>query len=237
VKERINEVLRYLGAGKAAGTSAESSDAQAAVSALRQSAQQTLSQLETQIIPKQLYRIFPLQHEADGTIVLLDAAHQPVFTLTGQLAASLLRDCHQAVLLLATLGAPFDALLRTQQARDMAQAAILDACGNVLVEEACDRIEQDIRKQLPGLYLTDRFSPGYGDLPLSLQPAILQALDATRQAGVHLSASLLMNPSKTVTAIVGLSHLPQGAKIRGCAYCNLRNTCTIRKDGKRCDSL
>ena len=237
MKERINEVLRYLGAGKAVGSSADSSDTQAAVSALRQSAQQMLTQLEMQVIPKRLYRTYALQHEPNGAITLLDAARQPVLTLTGQLAASLLRDCHQAVLLLATLGAPFDALLRTQQARDMAQAAILDACGNVLVEEACDLVEQELRSQLPSLYLTDRFSPGYGDLPLSLQPVILRALDATRQAGVHLTDRLLMNPSKTVTAIVGLSHQPQGAKIRGCAYCSLRNTCTIRKDGKRCDSF
>lgn len=233
MKDRIDEVLRYLGAGKAA----DEGTAQASLLALRQSAQRMLTQLEMQVIPKRLYRIYALQREPDGAITLLDAARQPVVTLNGQLASSMLRDCHQAALLLATLGAPFDALLRTQQARDMAQAAILDACGNVLVEEACDIVEQEIRSQLPGLYLTDRFSPGYGDLPLTLQPAILRALDATRQAGVHLTDSLLMNPSKTVTALVGLSHQPQRAKIRGCDHCSMRNTCTIRKDGKHCDSL
>jgi len=236
VSKRVDEVLRYLGAGVAEAPEA-SSGQQAALHALRKSAEQWLSQLDAQLIPKRLYRLFTLQHQPDGSIALLDHTHQPVLTLTGTLAASLLRDCHQAALLLATLGTPFDAMLRTQQTRDMAQAAILDACGNVLVEEACDLLEQEIHQQVPGLYLTDRFSPGYGDLPLSLQPEILRALDATRQAGVYLTDSLLMNPSKTVTAIVGLSHRPQGAKIRGCACCSLRNTCTIRKDGKRCDSL
>ena len=229
--KRVDEVLRYLGAGVAEEAN------ETALKSLRKSAGQWLSQLDTQIIPKRLYRLFTLQHQPDGSLALLDHAQQPVLTLTGTLAASLLRDCHQAALLLATLGTPFDAMLRTQQARDMAQAAILDACGNVLVEEACDCTEQEIHQQVPGLYLTDRFSPGYGDLPLSLQPGILRALDATRQAGVYLTDSLLMNPSKTVTAILGLSHQPQGAKIRGCACCSLRNTCTIRKDGKRCDSL
>lgn len=238
MSKRVDEVLRYLGAGTAgAREEAASSAQQTAMLALRKSAEQWLSQLDAQFIPKRLYRLFALRHEPDGSIELLDHAHQSVLTLTGTMAASLLRDCHQAALLLATLGTPFEALLRTQQARDMAQAVILDACGNVLVEEACDRTEQEIRQQLPDLYLTDRFSPGYGDLPLSLQPEILRALDATRQAGVYLTDSFLMNPSKTVTAIVGLSHQPQGAKIRGCTYCSLRDTCTIRKDGKRCDTL
>ena len=231
MSKRVDEVLRYLGAGVAEEVN------ETALKSLRQSARQMLDKLDAQLIPKRLYRLFTLQHQPDGSIALLDHTHQPVLTLTGTLAASLLRDCHQAALLLATLGTPFDAMLRTQQARDMAQAAILDACGNVLVEEACDLLEQEIHQQASDLYLTDRFSPGYGDLPLSLQPGILRALDATRQAGVYLTESLLMNPSKTVTAILGLSHQPQGAKIRGCACCSLRNTCTIRKDGKRCDSL
>jgi hypothetical protein len=119
----------------------------------------------------------------------------------------------------------------------MAGAALLDACGSVLVEEACDRAEEALRQQHPGLYLTDRFSPGYGDLPLSVQPDLLRALDGTRLAGVWLTDTCLMNPSKTVTAIVGLSATPQQAKIRGCDYCALRDTCNLRKDGKRCDSL
>ena len=30
-----------------------------------------------------------------------------------------------------------------------------------------------------------------------------------------------MNPSKSVTAIIGLSDWPQMARIRGCAYCSM----------------
>ena len=140
-------------------------------------------------------------------------------------------------LLLATLGLPFDAMLRTQQTRSMAEASLLDACGNVLVEEACDRLEAGLGQRFPHLHLTDRFSPGCGDLPLTLQPALLTALDAQRLAGVYLTDSCLMNPAKTVTAIVGLAKRPQAARIRGCACCALRSTCTYRKDGKHCDSF
>ncbi|MBR3258643.1 MAG: vitamin B12 dependent methionine synthase, partial [Eggerthellaceae bacterium] len=46
--------------------------------------------------------------------------------------------------------------------------------------------------------------PGYGDLPLEVQPDLLGLLDASRRLGITLSDSLLMSPTKSVTAIVGL---------------------------------
>lgn len=232
MNQRISELLRYLGAGKVA-----SSEALEYSETIRCTARRFFLQLDEQLNPKRLYRIFSLRHEPSGEKTLMDPSGQPILSLSGQLAKRLLADCRYAALLLATLGAPFDALLRTQQARDMAEAAILDACGNVLVEEICDQLEQDIQLAYPQLYLTDRFSPGYGDLPLSLQSELLAALDAQRKAGVCLTASCLMTPTKTVTAILGLSAQPRAAKIRGCAYCSLRNQCTFRKDGKHCDSL
>ena len=230
---RIAQVLRYLGVS---GQAFEREDT--AVMQLKQEALQILTGLDATIVPKTLHRVFPLRRDAaHGGFALLNAEDAPVLTLSGHLVTTMLQDCSHAALLLCTLGLPFDGLLRTQQARGMAKAALLDACGSVLVEEACDRAEDTLCAQYPGLYLTDRFSPGYGDLPLSLQPLLLHALDANRQAGVYLTDSCLMNPSKTVTAIVGLSKLPQGAKIRGCGFCSLRESCTFRKDGKRCDSL
>ena len=79
-----------------------------------------------------------------------------------------------------------------------------------------------------------RFSPGYGDLPLTLQPEICAALDVQRRLGIHVTESLLMIPSKSVTAVIGLSDRPQMARIRGCAYCAMKETCMLRKGGKRC---
>lgn len=233
MNNRVAEVLRYLGVG-----SRGPEQGSEAILQLEKDARQMLATLDAAIAPKALYRVFPLCRDASReAFSLLGADASPVLTISGQLAASMLADCSHAALLLCTLGLPFDALLRTQQARSMAQAALMDACGNVLVEEACDQAEQELRECFPHLHLTDRFSPGYGDLPLTLQPRLLHLLDAKRQAGVHLTDSCLMNPSKTVTAVIGLSPRPQAAKIRGCACCSLQETCTFRKDGKRCDPL
>ena len=154
--------------------------------------------------------------------------------LTGELARSMLADCAQAALLICTLGAGFEALLRAEQARSMARAAMLDACGSAWVEAGCDAAQEEIAGRFPGAYLTDRFSPGYGDLPLAVQRDICALLDAPRRLGVQVTDSFLMNPSKSVTAVVGLADRPQPARIRGCGFCNLRENCQFRKEGKTC---
>lgn len=116
----------------------------------------------------------------------------------------------------------------------MAGAALLDACASVWVEAGCGEAEAEISSRFPGMYLTDRFSPGYGDLPLSLQKDVCALLDAPRRLGVQVTDSFLLNPSKTVTAVVGLSERPQPARVRGCGFCNLRENCQYRKEGKTC---
>ena len=69
---------------------------------------------------------------------------------------------------------------------------------------------------------------------LSLKQQFLRALDAGRKLGITSNESCLLIPCKSVTAIVGLSDKPQGAKIRGCGYCSLRETCEYRKGGQFC---
>ncbi len=181
------------------------------------------------VTPRYIYRVFPVERTAGGT-ALTGAG----LVLSGELARNMLADCGRAALLICTLGAVFEALLRSEQARSMARAAMLDACGSAWVEAGCDTAQAEIAGRFPGAYLTDRFSPGYGDLPLAVQKEICNLLDAPRRLGVQVTDSFLMNPSKSVTAVVGLSDRPQPARIRGCGFCNLRENCQFRKEGKTC---
>lgn len=153
--------------------------------------------------------------------------------LPGQTAARMLADCRQAAVLVCTLGAAFDLWMRREQQRDMTRAALLDALGSVYVEAACDAAEQEILARFPGMYLTDRFSPGYGDLPLTVQPALM-ALAGAGHIGVMLTDSLLMNPQKSVTALIGIADRPQPARIRGCRFCAMKDHCQYRKGGTTC---
>ena len=185
--------------------------------------------LTRQVSPRWLWRVFPVERGRSGT-ALAGAG----LVLPGEMAGRMLADCGQAVVLACTLGARFEALLRAQQARSMARAAMLDACGSAWVERGCDQAEEEISARFPDLYRTDRFSPGYGDLPLELQREICDLLDAPRRLGIQVGSGLLMNPSKSVTAVVGLSERPQPARIRGCGFCHFRETCEFRKEGKTC---
>ena len=137
----------------------------------------------------------------------------------------------------ATLGAETDTLLRRAQARSMADAVILDACASAAIENVCDNLCADIEAALAPMCLTDRFSPGYGDLPLGQQGALCRLLDAERRIGLTLTDGGLMLPQKSVTALMGVSPAPVKKRGRGCAYCDRLGACQYRKDGKTCEKL
>ena len=118
--------------------------------------------------------------------------------------------------------------------RDMSEAVILDAAGSAAVENVCDNLCADLAEAFAPRYLTERFSPGYGDLPLSQQIWFFRLLDMNRRLGVSLTESDLMIPQKTVTAIVGVSDRPQKKRETGCDSCDLKDSCAFRREGKRC---
>lgn len=213
----ISEVLRYLGAS-------------AADEATWLAVEQTAEELAATLAPRFVYKVFSVEHTDSGAFL-----PEAGLTLPGNMAKTMLQSCDQAALLCCTLGAAFDRLLRMTQARDMAKASILNACGSAYAEAGCNEAEKEIASRYPKLYLTDRFSPGYGDLPLSVQPDFIAALDADRRLGVTVTDSLLMLPAKTVTAVIGLSDSPQPARIRGCGCCALKENCAYRERGTHCD--
>ena len=212
----IEEILHYLGA-------------QNAPESLRDQVNAVLKNSAAVLYPKYIYRVFDLDFQS-GQPSLKGTA----LTLPGKMAKNMLCECTQAVLLACTLGTRFDLALAAMQARDMAAAVILDACGSACVESGCEQAEQELSLRFPNCFFTDRFSPGYGDLPLLIQPKICTLLDVSKRLGIFVGESLLMKPMKSVTAIIGLSDKPQMARIRGCEHCRLKDTCTLRKGGKRC---
>ena len=175
--------------------------------------------------PRAVWREFPLR--PDGTLAGID------FQPAGSDVRELLRESHHVILFGATLGAEVELLLRRAQIRDMADAVMLDCCASAAIENVCDNLCADLQAELGG-YLTDRFSPGYGDLPFTQQREFCAVLDLQRRIGVSLSPGGLMIPQKSVTALMGLSDTPQTRRFRGCAYCRQFETCTYRKEGNAC---
>ena len=113
--------------------------------------------------------------------------------------------CAEAYLVCGTLGPGLDALQRRVSVTSGADALIVQAIGAALIERHMDGVEEEIRAELaPGETLLTRYSPGYGDFPLEAQRPILALLDTPRKIGVSLTDSLLMVPSKSVSAVIGV---------------------------------
>ncbi len=100
----------------------------------------------------------------------------------------------------ATLGLGADMLISRYSPILPSKAVIMDGVSGAAIECFCDRLCGDyfhVKEK-------ERFSPGYGDLPLAMQRDILQFLDAPLKIGLTLTDSMLLTPTKSVTAIVRL---------------------------------
>ena len=128
----------------------------------------------------------------------------PPLPVAGTLASHLC-GCREVYLFCGTIGTGFDALLRRVSAISGADALILQAIGTAAIEGLMNSAEDEIKKELSAdESLTTRYSPGYGDFPLSSQHTILNLLDASRKVGISLTDTMLMIPSKSISAVIGV---------------------------------
>ncbi len=142
-----------------------------------------------------------------------------------------LTGCDEIVLFAATVGLGIDRLIHKHSRLSIARAAMLQAVGTERIEKLCDLFCSEMEQALlrEGLHTRPRFSPGYGDLPLEMQRQIAAALNCEKHIGVCLNESLLMSPSKSVTAIVGISKAACEEKTQACALCT-KSDCPFRKE-------
>ena len=167
------------------------------------------------------YTVLPVN--TDGSIMIGNER------VASQTIGKAIRDSKQVILFAATVGAPFDRLIARYSRAEPSKALILQAIGAERVESLCDAFCAQMNTELndTGKRLTRRVSPGYGDIPLSLQKEIFAVLDCPRKIGLTLDQSLLMSPSKSVTAIAGI--VDEGEEQADkCAACN-KTDCAYRK--------
>ena len=213
----LDEVLRYMGCPP-----------DQAEEELRGKVSEWSGQICQAAKPRWAYRVFQLTLEEGG--VRLSCG----LLLPGRDLKAHLAGCHQVVLFCATLGAQVDALIRKAESGDMLQALSMDCAAAAAVEQVCDQIELELQGKFPGCSFPFRFSPGYGDLPLSLQGELLNLLDAPRRVGLTATSSHILLPRKSVTAFLGVSEGPVERHVRSCLGCPAHETCQYRKSGGHC---
>lgn len=144
--------------------------------------------------------------------------------------ATNLAECHKAVVFGATVGIELDRLIARYSRLSPSKALCFQAIGAERIESLCNVFNDEVTEDClsKDLYTRPRFSPGYGDLSLDIQKDIFRALDCPRKIGLSLNESLLMSPSKSVTAIIGISKTPKTCKTASCSSC-LKTDCSFRR--------
>jgi len=112
-----------------------------------------------------------------------------------------LKLCKEAYIFTVTLGIETDRFLKQLSVTSIAKHFLCDALCSAFAEAAADYTETEIKKEN---ICHPRFSIGYGDLSLELQPDILELTNAKKLLNITLSNQLLMTPTKTITAIMGI---------------------------------
>ena len=113
---------------------------------------------------------------------------------------------------------------------------LLDAAGTAAVEVAADQVCEFIKNQAAqqGYLVLPRFSPGYGQWDISVQPLILDLANG-HEINVTVTESCMLLPRKSITAVIGfvpnqeelpLSYLYQDTTCPQCSQIN----CLARKD-------
>ncbi|MGI6236855.1 MAG: hypothetical protein ACOYI7_04835 [Candidatus Excrementavichristensenella sp.] len=155
----------------------------------------------------------PCSFSRSGAFFLVDGVPVP-----GQSLPRHLEGCREGLLIGATLGIEADRLLKARSLLGLTHAAAMQAALSARLEQGVDELCDRLSGERPGYHLTPRFSPGYGDLPLSYQNFIFQQLQMGR-LGVSLTPGLMMVPTKSITALAGWRAGAPCQTARSCARC------------------
>lgn len=152
--------------------------------------------LRNQVQPRGLIKAFDCVVDQEGVKVA------GIYFRSRDLARHL-AGCSRVLALAATLGTGVDITIRRLALTSVAQGAAAQAVAAALIEAYCDKLQQQAPTE--GLAQRPRFSPGYGDWPLEDQQSFFQLVDCSRKIGLTLTDGMMMAPSKSVTALIGLS--------------------------------
>lgn len=158
-----------------------------------------IGKMQQSSAPRSIYRRFPVRTEAPDLVFVAD------LTISSENLYKNLNGCEEVILFAATVGIGIDRLIRRSEVTSILDAAIYQAAGAAMIEAYADSEVRKLAEEAKetGLSLRPRYSPGYGDLPLSLQRDFSRLLEMEKWCGITLTDTLLMVPSKSITAFIG----------------------------------
>ncbi len=148
--------------------------------------------------------------------------------LIGNDIADLLKDSFKVILMATTLGPRVETEIRRLGFVDLTYSVIMDGAASAGAEALAENLNRRLEDEFMPYYLTDRFSPGYGDLDIKTNVKLLELLNTKRMMGLTVNEEGIMTPRKSVSAIIGVSENPQPTR-NGCKKCDLRNCCRYKE--------
>ncbi len=214
------EVLRYL-----------RYHGQAIDSAMDNLIDDCITEVKRDSMPNYIYKVFDIQKK-DKNILL----ENTILTFRGNDIYNHLVNSEKCVLMAATLGSKIDRQIKYYSKFDMTKCLILDACATTAIEALCDEVEEEVKEvaKNEGYYITSRYSPGYGDFNIEMQPKLLNTLNTQVKIGLTVTDSLILIPRKSVTAVIGLSKQECSSKPLKCNTCNNYENCMYVREGEVC---
>ncbi len=158
---------------------------------------------------------FPIQL-TEHTVVLDEKIELPYASL-----CKLLKNSPAVYVVACTLGHEISRLIKREMAFDPARGVLLDACASMLADAYAAYIQSTLGDTTP------RFSPGYGDVPLSTQPIFARLLSIEKRTGIHLTEANLMIPEKSIIYLTGELCMLEHSEGLSCKSCN--RDCIYRK--------
>lgn len=143
---------------------------------------------------------------------------------TGKIVNSFLKKSAALVLFSCTCGREIESFSKKLMKNNLAlEGFIVDLIGSELAESIAGYLQHQIEEKLieTGYGISNRFSPGYCNWPVSDQQKLFPLLRGNN-CGIELTASSLMLPIKSISGIFGI-----GPNVKRTAYkCN---SCTDEK--------
>lgn len=194
----------------------------------------TIDECEAELIkaarPQFVWRIFGISR-IGKTLSLQECE----FELEGDDIAEHLRGCDKAAVICATLSSDTDRYLKKLDVSDSMRALLSDALANAMIEQVVEQARQDILSNMIGYSTTWCYGAGYGDFPMEMSPLLIASVDAVRKIGVCCTATNMLTPRKTIIGVIGLYRGELDKRRRNCEDCNMKDTCTFREYGQRCN--
>ena len=139
-----------------------------------------------------------------------------------------LRGAKEVILFACSIGFAIDRFIEKYKVIAPTKSLVMHAVGVERVEslanEFCFFMMKELKKENKSL--KPRFSAGYGDFGIENQKLFFDTLDISKLLGITLNESMLMSPSKSVTAIIGITKEKE-PDCHGCDTCNAK--CEYRR--------